>query len=97
MEESSARSYTKICRLLIRELSLIENKEFNFDVTVYTMIRERDVKPAHTLISDSFGVMKSCGLRGEDRGELGRRFKVYCKDESYMITLDLPNHISFQA
>ena len=36
MEESSARSYTKICRLVIREQSLIKHKEINFDSIVYT-------------------------------------------------------------
>ena len=30
MEENSARSYTKVFKLVIRELSLIKHKEINF-------------------------------------------------------------------
>ena len=72
MEESSARSYTKICRLVIREWSLIKHKEHYFDSIVYTTyVKEMSNLHTHTIhtapISDSFGVVKSFGLRGEGR------------------------------
>ena len=71
MEESSARSYTKIYRLVIKEWSLIKHNEINFDSIVYTTyVKEMSYLHTHniqwyTLINDLFGDVKSCDLRGE--------------------------------
>ena len=64
IEDSSAHSYTKLCRLVLREKSLIKERNWVQFYSLYH-IRKRYVKPAHKLISDSFGVVKSCVLRGE--------------------------------
>ena len=47
MEKSSACSYRKICRLVIKEKPLIKNKEFNFDSIVYTTYVE-EISYLHT-------------------------------------------------
>ena len=51
-------------------------------------VREGDVKSPHTLISDLFGVVKYCSLRGEVRRdwEVGLWYGVRMK---HMITLNL--------
>ena len=63
MEESS------IYRLVIRE-SLNKHKEFYFDSLVYiTYVKEMSNLYTHNTPTrnDSFGVVKSCGLRGQGR------------------------------
>ena len=47
MEESSARPYTKICRLVIREKSLFKHKELNLNSLVYTTY-VKDMSNLHT-------------------------------------------------
>ena len=46
-KDSSARSYTKICRLVIREYTLIKQREINFDSIVYTTYG-KDMSYLHT-------------------------------------------------
>ena len=67
----TARPLTKICK------SLIKHKEINFDsITFITYVKEMPNLHTHThntLISDPFGVVKLCCLRGEGRrGREGR-------------------------
>ena len=68
--------------MVIREKSLIKHKEINLDSIVYIKyVKKKNFITAHTihtLISDLFGVVKSCGLRGEGRRDLeeGLRYGV---------------------